>query len=382
MKIITVVGARPQFIKASAISRAFRAHYANQVTELIVHTGQHYDNNMSDVFFDELELPKPAYNLHIGSMGHGAQTGEMMVALEKVMLDEKPDAVIVYGDTNSTLAGALTAAKLNIPVIHIEAGIRSFNRTMPEEVNRIMTDHVSTLLFSPTKAGLQNLQNEGFNRKMQEHITPSKPLAYHCGDIMYDNSLYFAEAAAQKSDVLNRLGIEDKPFILATIHRNNNTDDPQRLEGIFNGIMRVAKDQGAKAVIPLHPRTLKVLTSEANAALYGSIVANPDVILCEPVGFLEMSLLLKKCALVMTDSGGVQKEAYFFQKQCLVLRSETEWVELIQQGSSMIVDADPMRMILAMRLLRANESSSYPPIFGDGKAAEFITGEIASFLSK
>jgi UDP-GlcNAc3NAcA epimerase len=381
MKIITVVGARPQFIKAAAISRAFKSLYPETVTELLVHTGQHYDSNMSDVFFDELGLPKPAYHLSISTSSHGKQTGEMMIALEEVLITEKPDAVIVYGDTNSTLAGALVASKQNIPVVHIEAGIRSFNRNMPEEINRILTDHVSTLLFTPTKTGYQNLLNEGFNRKKQDPVYPHTPVAFHCGDIMYDNSLFFAEAASNKSDILNRLGIVAQPFILATIHRNNNTDNFERLAGIFTGIIRVSKTLNCKAVIPLHPRTLKAIRSEENAELLKMIASEPNLIITEPIGFLEMSLLEKECTLVMTDSGGVQKEAYFFQKQCLVLRAETEWVELIDQGSSMIVDADPIRMALAMRMLKANEPKKFTPIFGDGKAAEFITEEIVKFIT-
>lgn len=382
LKILTVVGARPQFIKAAAINRAFRTHFAGQVKELIIHTGQHYDSNMSDVFFQELELDQPAYSLKIGSATHGKQTGEMLGALEEVMLAEQPHAVIVYGDTNSTLAGALAAAKLNIPVIHIEAGIRSYNRTMPEEVNRIMTDHVSTLLFTPTRTGYESLVQEGIAEANRPAIKPASPKVYHCGDIMYDNSLYFAQAAERKSDVMSRLGLDANNFILATIHRNNNTDDPARLTAILRGILLVSQAADLKVVLPLHPRTRKMLQQPENHELYVELTASDRVLITEPIGFLEMSLLEKHCALVMTDSGGVQKEAYFFKKPCLILRPETEWIEIVKQGSAICVDADTDRIVNGFNQLVNNRPTSFPEFYGDGQAADFIVKEIVAYFSQ
>ena len=378
MKIITIVGARPQFIKAAAINRAFRTRHSATVTELLLHTGQHYDANMSDVFFQELELAPPAFHLHVGSGGHGQQTGDMLSAIEQILTTEAPDAVIVYGDTNSTLAGALAAAKLLIPVIHIEAGIRSFNKAMPEEVNRVLTDHVSSLLFTPTLAGVANLAKEGITTSGTG--TANNPKVHACGDIMLDNSLYFADKR-DAAPLLASIGVAGSPFVLATVHRNTNTDDPAKLHGIMTGLMEVAELTGLHIVLPLHPRTLKMLGQSIHATLWHSIQTNPLVHITEPLGYMDMVLLERHCTLVMTDSGGVQKEAYFFQKPCVVLRPETEWVELLEAGACLLADADQPRIVAAALHLLAQEKTDWPALYGDGSAAAFITDTIVSHLT-
>ena len=241
MKLVTIIGARPQIIKAAALSRAIRNHYADQIHEVIVHTGQHYDDNMSQVFFDELQIPRPDYNLHVGSASHGVQTARMTEGIETILIKEQPDFIVLYGDTNSTLAGAIAAAKIHIPIVHIEAGLRSFNKSMPEEINRIVCDHCSTLLFTPTKAGLENLKREGFPMDNKGPFTIDSPKVYHCGDIMYDNSLHFANIAEEKTDIIQRLELVGKPFILATIHRDSNTDHPERLGAIFDALIELSK---------------------------------------------------------------------------------------------------------------------------------------------
>lgn len=373
MKVITVVGARPQFIKAAAINRAFRKLFATEVKELILHTGQHYDANMSDVFFQEMELDQPAFHLQIGSGGHGAQTGQMLTAIEEVLLTQKPDLVIVYGDTNSTLAGALAASKLLIPVVHIEAGIRSYNKAMPEEVNRILTDHVSSLLFTPTDAGIRNLAKEGIS----EHGsgTANDPKVYRCGDIMLDNSLYFAAKEGTQGR-LAAMGLGNVPYLLATVHRNTNTDVPERLHNILSGIVQVAELAQLKVVLPLHPRTVKMLQEPVHASLWAALMANDNLMIMEPKGFLDMVALEANCQLIMTDSGGVQKEAYFFQKPCIVLRPETEWVELLASGTCFLADADPARMLDAYQNLKNAEQLNWQPLYGDGAAAEFIVRKL------
>src|SRR6218665_1152746 len=250
-KILTIIGARPQIIKAAALSRAIKNTYADRISEVIVHTGQHYDENMSEEFFDELDIPHPHYNLNVGSGSHGKQTAAMIDGIEEVLLKEKPDAIVLYGDTNSTLSGAIAASKIQVPVVHIEAGLRSFNKTMPEEINRIMCDHVSTLLFSPTKAGYDNLLKEGFRENNEGPYSFDNPKIYHCGDVMYDNSIYFSEVAEEKTRVLHENQLESGKFILATIHRNNNTDEPERLNAIFRSMYRIANENRIKVILPL-----------------------------------------------------------------------------------------------------------------------------------
>lgn len=374
MKIVTIIGARPQIIKASALSRAIRNHYANEIQEIIIHTGQHYDDNMSAVFFDELGIPKPDYNLHVGSASHGVQTARMMEGIEEILLKERPDFIVLYGDTNSTLAGATAAAKIHIPIAHVEAGLRSFNKSMPEEINRIVCDHCSTLLFSPTQAGVDNLQREGFSLNNKAPYTIDNPKVFHCGDVMYDNSLHFAEIAETKTGIISKLYLKGKPFILATVHRDTNTDYPERLNAIFSAMLKLSKKQ--QIVLPLHPRTEKMLKINLDAALREQLFSSPDIQIVPPVSFLEMIALEKNARLVVTDSGGVQKESYFFQKPCIILRPETEWVEIVETGNAILADADEQRIMEAWNRFESHPSANYPEIFGDGRAAEFILQQL------
>lgn len=374
MKIITIIGARPQIIKAAAISRAIRTKFADRIQEIIVHTGQHYDENMSDVFFDELQIPRPNYNLQVGSGNHGQQTAKMLEGIEQIILQEKPNAVLVYGDTNSTVAGGLAASKLLVPVIHIEAGLRSFNKAMPEEINRIACDHMSTLLFSPTKQGLENLKQEGFKIANKPPYHMNNPKVYHCGDIMYDNSLYFSELASGRP-LLKEL--ELKPgFILSTIHRNNNTDDPARLSAIFDALISIAEMGNVQVVLPLHPRTRKMMETHLAASVQERLSRSARIKVIPPVSFLDVIALEKNAGLIVTDSGGVQKEAFFFQKPCIILRPETEWVEIVENGSAILCDADKDRILDAYQHFSKMKDMTFPALFGDGKAAEFICNEI------
>lgn len=380
IKLVTIIGARPQIIKAAALSRAINKHYRNSIQEIIVHTGQHYDENMSQVFFNELDIPAPHYNLNVGSGTHGKQTATMISGIEEILLTEKPNGIVLYGDTNSTLAGAIAAGKIHVPVIHIEAGLRSFNKAMPEEINRIMCDHVSTLLFSPTKTGYINLQNEGFKTDNIKPYNVNNPKIYHSGDVMYDNSLYFSEIAEQKSDILTRNKLEKNNFILATIHRNNNTDEPERLNALFKALYKISEENDTDVVLPLHPRTAKLLQQNLNPELYIQVTSGKHIKLIEPVSFLEMIVLEKNCNMVMTDSGGVQKEAFYFKKPCVILRPETEWVELVECGSAMIADANEANIVNAYEALIHNKHLQYPEFYGNGKAAEFICGEMIANL--
>lgn len=375
-KIVTIIGARPQIIKAAAISRAIRNQHAGQMQEIIVHTGQHYDANMSQIFIDELNIPVPDYNLNVGSGSHGKQTATMISGIEEILMKEQPNAIVLYGDTNSTLAGAVAASKIHIPVVHIEAGLRSFNKAMPEEVNRIMCDHVSTLLFSPTKTGYQNLLNEGFKANNGGPYTANNPKIYHCGDVMYDNSLYFSDVADQKTDILKKLNLKEGQYILATIHRNNNTDEPERLNALFRSLNSISEKNGVEVVLPLHPRTAKLLETNLDASLLTKVKANSKFKICDPASFLEMVSLEKHCQLVMTDSGGVQKEAFYFEKPCVILRPETEWVELVECGAAIVTDADEQKIIAAYEHLSTKKDLKFPKLYGDGKAAEFICGEM------
>lgn len=376
IKIVTIIGARPQIIKAAALSRAIQNKFKDSISEIIVHTGQHYDENMSQVFFDELGIPAPNYNLNVGSGSHGKQTATMISGIEEILLQEKPQAIVLYGDTNSTLAGAIAASKIHVPVVHIEAGLRSFNKGMPEEINRIMCDHVSTLLFSPTKTGFQNLVNEGFNPKSNKPYNANNPKIYHSGDVMYDNSLYFSEVAEKKTDVISKNNLEKEKFILATIHRNNNTDEPARLNALFNALYKISEQYQLDVLLPLHPRTAKLLEFNLDQDLHQKIKASKHFKIIPPVSFLEMIALEKNCKIVMTDSGGVQKEAFYFEKPCVILRPETEWVELVECGTAIITDANEHKIIEAFSTLTSKSGMKFPKLYGDGKAAEFICREI------
>jgi len=375
MKIVTIIGARPQIIKAAAISRAISKSFSDSIKEIIVHTGQHYDANMSQVFFDELGIPQPDINLGTGSGRHGRQTALMIEGIENILLEEKPDYLVVYGDTNSTLAGGIAASKIHIPVVHIEAGLRSFNKSMPEEINRIMCDHVSTLLFTPTITGYNNLIREGFIENTGK-ADIDHPVIYHCGDVMYDNTLHFSEVAEQKSQILKQHGLEDSQYLLATIHRDNNTDDPQRLEAIFAALDNLGRKHNITIVLPLHPRTSKLLHVNLPASLLSEVLSNKWLKIIPPVSFLDMTLLEKHAGIILTDSGGVQKEAYFFRKPCVIVRPETEWVEITQAGAGIIADADTNRIINATEYFLNKPAIDYKPVFGDGKAAEFICSKM------
>ncbi len=381
LKLVTIIGARPQIIKAAAISRAIQRLYSSQLTEIIVHTGQHYDENMSQVFFDELGIPSPVYNLNVGSGSHGSQTAAMISGIETILLNEKADAIILYGDTNSTLAGAIAASKIHVPVIHIEAGLRSFNKVMPEEINRIMCDHVSTLLFSPTATGFQNLLNEGFKPDTQAPHSANNPKIYHCGDIMYDNSLYFSAIADKKTDILARYQLTNNNYILATIHRNNNTDEPVRLNALFKSLNDLSYSANLDIALPLHPRTVKLLANNLSKDIYEAVKCNLRFKLMPPASFLEMIALEKHCRMVMTDSGGVQKEAFYFEKPCVILRPETEWIELVECGSAMLADANETIIKSAFEQLSTKTDLKYPSFYGNGKAAEFICEEITKHIN-
>ena len=353
MKITTIIGARPQFIKAAAVSRAFRAE---EMDEIIVHTGQHFDSNMSDVFFEELEIPIPKYNLGINSMGHGAMTGRMLESIEEVLLKEKPDGLLVYGDTNSTIAGALAAAKLHIPVLHVEAGLRSFNRKMPEEINRILTDHAADVCYAPNDSSVQQLFSEG--------IDSSK--AVNVGDVMYDAALFFGEKAQQESEIGKSLGIEGQEYILSTIHRAENTDCPEKLSGIFSALDRVAAH--CPVVLPLHPRTKAKLSQ---------IGFEPEnVKLISPIGYLDMVWLEKNAVSIVTDSGGIQKEAYFHRTPCVTLRDETEYTELVDAGWNTIAPPGLTEDLADVIRASVGRAGSKDVDYGDGRAAFKIASDI------
>lgn len=354
MKVFTVIGARPQFIKAATVSRELKK---SGIHEVIVHTGQHFDHNMSQVFFDEMEIPTPHHNLDISNLGHGAMTGRMMEKIETILIDEKPDHVLVYGDTNSTLAGALAAVKLHIPIAHVEAGLRSFEMKMPEEVNRIVTDRISQILFCPTYTAVQNLENEGF-RNIDTEIILS-------GDVMYDAVLFYRNKIKTHSTVIRTQDLEGKPFVLATIHRAENTNDPTRLREICNALNEI--NEQVNVVLPLHPRTKAFLQSQ-QLSLQATII--------DPVGYFDMLALLANCSLVMTDSGGLQKEAYFFEKYCLTLRDQTEWIELVEAKANSLVGADSKKILQEFSKNINTKIASTKNLYGNGDAARIISEKI------
>jgi UDP-GlcNAc3NAcA epimerase len=372
MKIVTIIGARPQIIKAAAISRAIHTHFKDQITEVIVHTGQHYDNNMSAIFFTEMGIPTANYNLSVGSGNHGVQTAKMMEGIESILLNERPDALLVYGDTNSTLAGALAAAKIHIPVVHIEAGLRSYNKSMPEEINRITCDHCSTLLFSPTNQGISNLIKEGFSTATHSKASIDHPLVFKTGDIMFDNSMYFSSIANEKQGLVEKLQLTPGGFILCTIHRDSNTDNPEHLNQIIRGLLQIQRISNQAIVLPLHPRTRKKMTELLDPVLAEELQLNPGIQVIDPAGFLDMISLENTCSLVITDSGGVQKEAFFFKKPCIILREQTEWVEIVENGNALLVGSDEKKLIEAYHQLTTKKDYTYPPFFGDGHASEEI----------
>ena len=383
LKLLNIVGARPQIIKSSAISRAIRLSFSEEINEITVHTGQHYDKELSEVFFDELEIHKPDFNLGVGSAPHGRQTSLMITGIEEVLLSERPDCVLLYGDTNSTLAGAIAAAKLHFPVIHIEAGLRSFNKCMPEELNRIMSDHSSTLLFAPTNAAFKNLMNEGFRPENSPPYTIDNPKIYLTGDIMFDNSLFFAELAERKKiSLLEALSLERDKFVLVTIHRDTNTDDTSRLKKILSTLKQLAEIYAIPMVMPFHPRTINSLKSGLEH-LYDELRGCGYISIVPPVSYLEMTLLEKTCRMIITDSGGVQKESHFFKKPCIVLRKETEWIELVTNGTVKLTDANPDQISDEFAgFMHMGNELEYPGFYGNGKTSEFILGEILHLFEK
>ncbi len=351
MKILTVIGARPQFVKAAAVSRELRKHKG--IKETIVHTGQHFDKSMSDVFFEEMDIPRPDFNLNIHGLSHGAMTGQMMEKLDTILMNVRPDFVLVYGDTNSTLAGALCASKLHFKVAHVEAGLRSFNMLMPEEINRIIVDRISNILFCPTDTAVLNLKEEGFFNFGTKIVKT--------GDVMYDAALFYAQKSGKKSLIVIDRALRTNDFVLATIHRAENTDDNIRLSSILRALNKIAEKQ--RVILPLHPRTKKIVQQNG-------IVLKFDVI--DPVGYFDMLELLKNCAVVMTDSGGVQKEAYFFKKPCITLRDETEWTELVEEGFNEVVGSDHDKIIDAYNRTPERKCDYEKKLYGIGNAANLI----------
>ena len=354
LKICSVIGARPQFIKASPLSSALKDNFH----EIMINTGQHYDHEMSATFFEELSLPEPNYNLEIGSGKHGEQTAAMLSSMEEIFIKENPDAVMVYGDTNSTIAGALAAAKLHIPVIHVEAGLRSYNKRMPEEINRIVTDHVSDFLFVPSETSKKNLLKEGIIKGV--HVV---------GDIMYDSILMHGPRAREKSNILSKLKIKNENYYLATIHRAENTDTESRLQSIFESFSKIK----ATLILPLHPRTKKYINKY-------SLIPADNIKIIDPVGYLDMLRLMQQSSAVLTDSGGVQKEAYYLKVPCITLRSETEWIETVEVGWNKVVDADPAEILKAVNNSEKVKERSHTELYGDGDTAKQIVDTLISGL--
>ncbi len=362
LKILTIIGARPQFIKAASLSRKFKLDYLELFNEIIVHTGQHYDNDMSEIFFKQLQIPEPKYNLGVSNKTHGAMTGQMLEKLEAIFLKELPDFVLVYGDTNSTLSGALAASKLHIPVIHIEAGLRSFNKKMPEEINRIITDHLSSLLFCPTDDAVKNLAKENVDSNV-----------YNVGDIMYDIALSFKDKINELSDIHEQLNLKKNGYALVTVHREVNTNNYNNLKEILTGLKNVS--QTTPVIFPIHPRTKKYIYDFELNGLLESILTIP------PVNFLDMMKLLCNSFIILTDSGGVQKEAYFYNKPCLTLRNETEWIETIEVGSNILVGSNAYEIL---NWFNKYKNKKWVPkfdknLYGSGNTSELIINTILNY---
>ncbi|EKF86369.1 non-hydrolyzing UDP-N-acetylglucosamine 2-epimerase [Methanobacterium formicicum] len=364
MKIFTVLGARPQFIKAALVSKELRKNH----TEVLIHTGQHYDKRLSEVFFEEMGIPQPDYNLGIGSSSHAHQTGLMMIEIEKLLSSENPDLVLLYGDTNSTLAGALSAAKLQIPIAHVEAGPRMYDKSVPEEINRVMTDHISTLLFAPTVRAMENLNKEGLFEGV-----------YLTGDVMLDNFKYFLKKAEKGSQILDTLNLEKKDYILVTIHRARNTDVEKNLRNIVDALLIISKE--TDILFPLHPRTKKFLTEYE---LMDTLIKSPNIHLIKPVGYLDMLFITKNSKIIVTDSGGLQKEAYFAKVPCITVDTSTGWPETVQQGENKIFDNVNNGFINSDKIINAirtfQTSNKYKNIFGDGNASTKIENIITGFF--
>lgn len=365
VRILTVVGARPQFIKAAPVNRAIERHniqnHRQRITEIVVHTGQHYDHNMSQVFFDQLKIRQPKYNLGVRSGNHGEMTGLMLAKIEDVLLKEKPDWVLVYGDTNSTLAGALAAVKLHIPVAHVEAGLRSFNRGMPEEINRVLTDHVSSLLFCPTDTAVEDLKKEGINQGI-----------FKVGDVMYDAFTFNKELSEKKSRILSELDLESESYCLATVHRQENTENSQRLLSIFGAFEELSSAE-CPFLILLHPRTRKALWQHRKKDQ-----VSPHIQLLSPASYLDMIALEAHAKIILTDSGGVQKEAYFAKVPCVTLRDETEWIETVEAGWNHLGGANTQKVVRAFQEAADSSPNGQPNFYGNGEAAKLIVKHLIS----
>lgn len=379
LKISTVVGARPQFIKAGVVNRIIRDHFSEHIEESIIHTGQHYDHGMSDLFFEQLDIPKPAAHLGIGSSSHGNQTGEMLIKLEQEFQSKKPDAVMVYGDTNSTLAGALAAVKIHIPVIHVESGLRSYLTAMPEEVNRVCTDHISSLMSCPNQTAIANLKKEGISDQSGDCTADNSWVKFH-GDVMYDNILFLRDKFGHHCNLMDQFGLEENGFVLATIHRPSNTDSPETLQELLSGLQNLAKQNGLKVFLPLHPRTLKLAETNLNHTFWNSFKEDKNIIIHNPIGIIEIGQLVGKCRMVITDSGGLQKEAVFLNKPCIILRDRTEWVELLDCGWGKVVGSNPEKLVQAFDEL-SQLTGSAPPLYGDGRAAQKLCNDILKAFS-
>lgn len=376
IKILTIIGARPQIIKAAALSRAIRTHFPNQIEECLVHTGQHYDTLMSDVFFQEMDIPCPAYNLGIGSGAHAWQTARMMEGIAGVLETERPDGLVIYGDTNSTLAGALAASKMQVPIFHIEAGLRSFYMPMPEEQNRVVADHLASICFAPTQTAMQNLEREGLTDSPALFTTQRKHrLSILTGDVMLDNALHFAPLARQ-SDTLKHLNLEANHYLLATVHRDFNADSTDRMDLLLTTLTELAAETHLPVVIPAHPRVSGYLSAWTESHRG----ASHHLHIIPPASYLQMLALEQGAAMILTDSGGVQKEAYFCQRPCIILRHETEWKEIVDQGAAILADITPTAIHTAYHQFRT-QPPVYSPLFGDGHAAERIAQEIIKYLS-
>jgi UDP-GlcNAc3NAcA epimerase len=350
-KIATIIGARPQFIKAATISRLIQKEPT--IREIIIHTGQHFDSNMSSVFFQDMEIPEPDFNLEISNLAHGAMTGRMIEKIEEILIRERPDLVLIYGDTNSTLAGALAARKLNISIAHVEAGLRSFNMKMPEEINRILTDRISDLLFCPTENAIHNLHKEGFDNFGCR--------IYNAGDVMYDAALFYGSRSGDRSDIISGLKLGNGNFVLCTVHRQENTDDISRLKTIIETLNEINRE--IKVVLPIHPRTRKILAQNS---------IHTDFEPIDPVGYYDIVELLKHSSLVITDSGGMQKEAYFFRKYCITLREETEWIELVENNYNVLAGCDPVLIKNSVSRFLGKEIEASSGLYGNGNASQII----------
>ena len=378
MKLLTIIGARPQFIKAAALSRTILSYFNEEITEYILHTGQHYDPNMSDIFFEELNIPKPHFHFNFNNTTTKEAHKQLVDEIRKVIQQLKPDMVLVYGDTNSTLAGAEAAHLEQVPLAHVEAGLRSYNDQMPEEHNRVQTDQWSQLLFAPTETAISNLTKEGIVTEEAVQNSQFPRLVVQCGDIMYDNSLYFAALSDSRKEILKELRVKDNHYVLATIHRNFNTDSMERLSAIFEALIEISNE--IPVVLPLHPRTLKSIVNEFEEEMLDKMEEASNLIIAEPLSFLEMTYLEQHAKMIITDSGGVQKEAYFFEKPSIILRPETEWVEIVTTGAAILADADPKQIVQAYQYFSNHPPKKFPPIFGAGDSAQLILEELLRYF--